>query len=244
MFSFDIENITKGIGIVTATFALVGGGSNPMPGEISLAHHGVLFLDELPEFKRTTIDGLRQPLEDGNVTISRAKDTLNYPAQFILVGTKNPCPCGYYGSDQPCTCTAVELLRYQKKLSGPILDRIDMHVTVDTIKHDKLLRTIEGSEGSAAIKERVERASRRQSERLGAGKSNSTMSNKQIKRHVHLAPETKKFLDQAAEKLEISARVYMKTVKLAQTIADLDAADTIDKKHIAEALQYRPLKDV
>lgn len=220
--------------------SIIGGGQRPRPGEVSLAHEGVLFLDELPEFRRSTIESLRQPLEDNIVTVARAKDTVTYPAKFMLVGTKNPCPCGYFGSTKACNCSPIELVRYQKKLSGPILDRIDIHVTVDSVEHAKLLRVTDNEERSSKIKKRVINARKKQSDRYGNGKLNAHMNNKDIRTHVHLTPEAKEFIDTAAEKLDISARVYMKTIKLARTIADLDASDAILIPHLAEAIQYRP----
>lgn len=223
--------------------SIIGGGQRPKPGEVSLAHEGVLFLDELPEFKRNTIESLRQPLEDGHVTVARAKDTATYPARFILVATKNPCPCGYYGSTKSCICSPIELDKYQKKLSGPIMDRIDIHVTVDSIEHEKLLSRQTGEENSETIRQRVEQAAQKQRKRLGLEKKNAYMNNRDIKKHIQLSSDAKQFLDAAAEKLDISARVYMKTVKLAQTICDLDNAEEITKNHIAEALQYRPIKE-
>ncbi len=223
--------------------SIIGGGQRPKPGEVSLAHGGVLFLDELPEFRRSTIESLRQPLEDGVVTVARAKDTATYPARFMLIATKNPCPCGYYGSTTSCTCSPIELQRYQKKLSGPIMDRIDIHVTVDTVEHKSLLNKETTGESSKDIKQRVENAQLIQNKRLGKNKRNSFMSNREIKKHVSLDEKAKEFIDTAAEKLNISARVYMKMIKLAQTIADLEGAETITTQHIAEALQYRPIRE-
>jgi len=225
--------------------AIIGGGQNPKPGEITLSHTGILFLDELPEFKRSTIEALRQPLEDREVTVSRAKDTTTYPADFILVATKNPCPCGYYGSAKPCTCTPIEIDRYQKKLSGPLLDRIDLHVTVDSIDHEKLLAKQQNTpqEDSSSVQQKVIDVVKAQSQRFGSNTTrNGSMSNKDIRKHAKLSAESKELLDTAAKKLDISARVYMKTVKLARTIADLDHSQTIEPQHISEALRYRPAK--
>ncbi len=223
--------------------AIIGGGANPKPGEITLAHSGILFLDELPEFKRSTIEALRQPLEDRCVTVSRAKDTTTYPADFLLVATKNPCPCGYLGSSKPCTCSPLEIDRYQKKLSGPLLDRIDIHVTVDSIEHEKLLN--EGvhrpKEGSKELQKRVVDVIDRQRQRFNnAEATNGSMTNQDIKKRSKLEPSAKDLLDTAAHKLDISARVYMKTIKVARTIADLDCSETIQPQHISEALRYRP----
>lgn len=221
--------------------SIIGGGQRPRPGEVSLAHGGVLFLDELPEFRRNTIESLRQPLEDGVVTVARAKDTVTYPARFMLVATKNPCPCGFYGSTKPCTCSPIELQRYQKKLSGPIMDRIDMHVTVDSVEHKSLLSKEPQGESSSDIRSRVRKAQLKQDQRLGKNIRNAFMTNRTIKKHVVISDEAKEFLDTAAEKLNISARVYMKMIRLAATIADLDESDEINKIHVAEALQYRPI---
>jgi magnesium chelatase family protein len=221
--------------------SIVGGGQHPKPGEISLAHGGVLFLDEFPEFRRATIESLRQPLEDGIVTVARAKDTVTYPARFMLVATKNPCPCGYYGSTNTCVCSPIELQRYQKKLSGPIMDRIDIHVTVDNIEHKKLLTNDKNGEKSEHVRSRVIAAQNKQDARLGRNERNAYMSNRGIKTRLTIEAEGKEFIDMAAEKLGISARVYMKMIKLAATIADLDNSDAIKKTHLAEALQYRPI---
>jgi magnesium chelatase family protein len=223
--------------------SIIGGGQRPRPGEVSLAHGGVLFLDEFPEFRRATIESLRQPLEDGTVTVARAKDTITYPAKFMLISTKNPCPCGFYGSTKNCTCSPIELQRYQKKLSGPILDRIDIHVTVDNIEHKHLLKKDSNEEKSIDIKKRVINAQNNQLERFGKQKLNSEMNNRDIKTYLTIESEAKEFIDLAAEKLGISARVYMKMIKIAQTIADLNNDESITKNHLAEALQYRPVAE-
>ena len=221
--------------------SIIGGGQRPKPGEVSLAHGGVLFLDELPEFRRSTIESLRQPLEDRVVSIARARDSVTYPANFLLIATKNPCPCGFYGSQKPCVCSPIELDRYQKKLSGPIMDRIDIHVTVDNIDHESLLKKQTDEESSEDIAQRVVSARDKQYDRFKAkNKVNAQMDNKELKKHVNLSPETKEFFDAAAKKLDISARAYMKLLKVAQTIADLDDSESVTQDHIAEALQYRP----
>ena len=227
----------------SSDIALIGGGQNPKPGEITLAHTGILFLDELPEFKRSAIESLRQPLEDREVTVSRAKETATYPADFILIATKNPCPCGYYGSSKPCVCTPLEIDRYQKKLSGPLLDRIDIHVTVDSIDHEKLLTSAPKSrkDTSESIQKRVEKVIATQKSRFnGKTARNSGMTNRQIRTHAELTAEAKQLLDTAAAKLNLSARIYMKTIKVARTIADLEGAQGIDPQHVSEALRYRP----
>ena len=227
----------------TSDIALIGGGQRPKPGEVSLSHKGILFLDELPEFKRSTLESLRQPLEDKQVTVSRAQERVTYPADFLLIATKNPCPCGYWGSSKPCVCTPLEIDKYQKKLSGPLLDRIDIHVTVDSIDHTSLLEKTKPSiEQSSAITKRVNRAIEKSSQRFKNGTTrNGTMSNREVKVHAKLSKEAKELLDTAATKLDLSARVYMKTVKVARTIADLEDSDTIEISHVSEALRYRPL---
>lgn len=227
----------------TSDVAIIGGGQRPKPGEVTLSHTGILFLDELPEFKRSAIESLRQPLEDKQVTVSRAQDRVTYPADFLLVATKNPCPCGYWGSSKPCICSPLEIDRYQKKLSGPLLDRIDLHVTVDSIDHTSLLRdNPDGLDSSYMVRKRVIDTIKRQTERFKSSRGrNGLMTNKEVKKHAYLTEEAKELLDKASEKLDLSARVYMKTVKVARTIADLEGCKTIETHHISEALRYRPM---
>lgn len=222
--------------------SIVGGGQNPRPGEISLAHGGVLFLDELPEFHRDIIESLRQPLEDKQIRVSRAKLSVIYPANFILVATRNPCPCGYLNSSKPCTCTPYQIIQYEKKLSGPILDRIDLHVQVDEIDNSKLLNETSKSSEAAQFAKSVEDSQAMQTDRFSKpGARNSDMSNAEIKKHAKLEPAAKELLDTAAERLGLSARVYMRSLKVARTIADLDNSSAITVAHISEALQYRPV---
>lgn len=219
--------------------SIIGGGQNPRPGEISLAHRGVLFLDELPEFGRATIEALRQPLEDKVITVARAKDSQVFPANFVLVATANPCPCGHYGTTKECICLPHEISRYQKKLSGPIVDRIDIYVDVDEVEHDKLLDT-SGEESSEAVGDRVAKARSTQAARYdSAAKTNSDMSNDDIKAHAKITDEAITLLNEAASRLNISARSYMRTIKVARTIADLEQSESIEIPHITEALQYR-----
>lgn len=219
--------------------SIIGGGQHPRPGEISLSHRGVLFLDEFPEFNRSTIEALRQPLEDKIITVARAKESIEFPAHFILVATANPCPCGYYGTSKPCNCLPYEVIKYQRKVSGPILDRIDMHVDVDEIIHNRLLSS-EEQENSHDISQRVYAARKHQVNRFNTTyKTNSDMTNEDIKKLGGLSTNAQELLNQAAEKLQISARVYMRAIKVARTIADLENSQDILPSHISEALQFR-----
>jgi magnesium chelatase family protein len=221
----------------SSNVSVIGGGHSLRPGEISLAHNGVLFLDELPEFPRSVIESLRQPMEDNVVTISRAQSSTTYPSRFILMATSNPCPCGYFNSKKPCTCSAQEITRYQKKLSGPILDRIDIHFTVSTVDHENLLKQSSVKE-SPQIKNTVMAARKKQIAR--SHKLNAQLNNAELKTVVNISSEAEVFLNEAAKRMDISARSYMKTIKLARTIADLEQNNSVTMQHITEALQYRP----
>ncbi len=224
---------------------LVGGGRLPQPGEISLAHRGVLFLDELPEFGPHNLETLRQPLEDRTVTISRAQGSLSFPANFMLVGAMNPCPCGWYGDSQhECTCSPAVVSRYQKRLSGPLLDRIDIHVEVPRVDFDKLSDSRRG-EPSRVIRARIEAARERQRQRFaanGAGRpmTNADMGPGEIREFCPVDEAGHSLLRAAMRQLHMSARAYHRTLKLARTIADLAGAERIETAHLAEAIQYRP----
>lgn len=221
--------------------ALVGGGQIPRPGEISLAHRGVLFLDEFPEFPRVILENLRQPLEDGVITVSRAQASYTFPAQFILVAAQNPCPCGYLTDPEiECTCTPNQINNYQKKISGPILDRIDLQIEVPRVKY-KELKTNDLAEASLEIRQRVESARELQLKRFKKAKNlvNSEMSSQQVKEFCQLNDAGEKLLRQAVEQMHLSARSYYRILKVARTIADLENSDNVLAKHLAEGLQYR-----
>ena len=221
--------------------SIVGGGSNPKPGEISLAHRGVLFLDEFPEFSKTVLESLRQPLEDGFVTISRATRTLEFPANFILVASSNPCSCGFFGdSEKKCSCSQLQILKYKNKISGPIADRIDMHVEVPRINFDELSDN-NLSEDSASVKNRVEAVIDIQKNRFKNFGiiNNSEMKNKHVKEFCKLDNQCLELLKDAVMSLNLSGRAYNRILKLARTIADFDNSENIKMNHIAEALQYR-----
>jgi magnesium chelatase family protein len=226
-----------------STAGLTGGGSYPRPGEVSLAHRGVLFLDEFPEFKRDVLEVMRQPLEDGQVTIARAQASLTYPADFMLVAAMNPCPCGFFNDHlRTCTCTPQAIARYLQRISGPLIDRIDIHVEVPRLKHDELLRKTPG-EGSASIRDRVRIAREMQRARFSGSKifCNAQMTSRHMKLWCKLSDEAEAMLKQAIEQLRLSARAYDRILKVSRTIADLSGAENIGIEHIAEAVQYRSL---
>lgn len=222
---------------------LIGGGQTPKPGEVSLAHNGVLFLDELPEFKKNVLEVLRQPMEDGRVTISRASSSVTYPANFMLVGAMNPCPCGFLGDPKrECSCTSLQVQRYRSKISGPLMDRIDIHLEVPPV-HFKDLAATEGGESSAEILSRVKAARRIQAERFQKMKiyTNAHMNSRQIRKFCTLDFQSGELLEQAMEKFGLSARAHSRILKIARTIADLTGSEEITSAHVAEAIQYRSL---
>lgn len=226
----------------TSYAALVGGGRKPGPGEISLANRGVLFLDELPEFPANALEAMRQPLEDNVITISRVQGSVEYPANVMLVAAQNPCPCGYAGDPvRPCSCSPAMIQRYAKRLSGPLLDRIDIHIDVPRIEYDKLADTRRG-ESSAAIRARVSAARAKQRARFAGATlvTNAEMGPAEIRQYCQVEPAAAALLKTAVAKLHLSGRAYHRVLKLARTIADLADAETIGAPHIAEALQYRP----
>lgn len=226
----------------SSQISLIGGGAKAKPGEVSLAHHGVLFLDELPEYQRSTLEALRQPLEDKFVSVTRASGRAVYPADFMLVATMNPCPCGYYGDPtHECACSSTQLLNYQKRLSGPLLDRIDMVVHVNRVSNDKLLLAkASSSEQHLSAKAAIESSRKTQSARYSSSlKNNSSLSNRDINKYVPLSNEAESLLNKAADKLLLSARGYFKVIKVARTIADLSSCDHVGIEQISEALQYR-----
>jgi len=224
----------------TSSAALIGGGPVPKPGEVTLAHHGVLFLDELPEFHRDVLEVLRQPLEDGFITVARVQSTLTFPARFMLIAAMNPCPCGYHGDGRrECLCTPPQIARYLQRVSGPLLDRIDLHLEVPRVLSQDLLAQTPG-EPSAAIRDRVAAARARQHDRFGRGSAcNALMSPRQARRQCQLGEEEREFLRSAIERLSLSARAYDRILRIARTIADLDGRHEVTLADLAEAIQYR-----
>lgn len=230
----------------TSRIGLIGGGSNPHPGEISLAHRGVLFLDEFPEFSRSTLEALRQPLEDGEVSITRAAGSVKFPARFMLVAASNPCPCGFLGDDKrACKCTPRSIMRYQNKLSGPLMDRIDLHLNVAAVDIDKLMTLHKNkkkkAESSDSVRKRIIKARQLQNKRFAKHRIfvNADMKNKHIKMFCELDGESQRLLKQAVNTYGLSARTYFRLIKVSRTIADLEGSETIKPSHVAEALQYR-----
>jgi magnesium chelatase family protein len=223
--------------------SLVGGGSFPRPGEISLAHRGILFLDELTEFKRDVLEFLRQPLEDGHVTISRARQSVSFPARFTLVASTNPCPCGYFGDTiQPCTCTPRHREQYWAKLSGPLMDRIDLQVAVNRLKPEEITQQAMGEE-SALVRERVQVARDRASQRFAndTPRCNAEIQSRHLKQWCQLEDGTRSLLEGAIRKLGLSARATDRILKVSRTIADLAGDEHLQTPHVAEAIQYRTI---
>ena len=219
--------------------SIVGGGRNPKPGEISMSHLGVLFMDEMPEFERPTLEALRQPLEDGVVTVARVQNTMTFPAECILIGSMNPCPCGYKGlPEEKCISSPATCGRYAGKISGPLMDRIDLHIEVPRLKPDELIGATDG-EASAPIRDRVMAARERQNGRLGSHRVNAKMSPREIREMVPLDKESEDFMKLVMARLNLSARVYDRLLKVARTIADLAGDEQVVKKHLSEAVQYR-----
>ncbi len=224
----------------TSNVALVGGGTNPKPGEITLSHRGILFLDEFPEFPRNVLEALRQPLEDGVVTVARASGSFTFPAKFTLVAAQNPCPCGYMGDkSKQCLCSPGQIFKYQKKVSGPLLDRIDLHVEVPRLPYEKMA-AVSISENSLGIKKRVEAARQMQRERFKDSKTNSEMTLVELKEFCKLKEKEEELLKQAMKKYNFSGRSMHRILKVARTIADLAQKEGIEMSHLAEAINYRP----
>ncbi len=221
---------------------LLGGTANPSPGEVSLAHHGVLFLDELPEFRRSTLEVMRQPLEDGRVTVSRAAGSVTFPCEFMLVAAMNPCPCGYFGDlKRECRCSPIQVQRYRQRISGPLLDRIDLHIEVPAVEFRDISST-RAEEASTAIRERVVRAREHQQQRFRSDANtncNARMGPRQIKQHCALSDESQELIRVAMTELNLSARAYDRILKVSRTVADLAGSNEITSEHVSEAIQYR-----
>ena len=226
---------------------MCGGGQNPRPGEISLAHNGILFLDELPEFRRNVLEVMRQPLEDRHITIARAKETVDYPASFMLVAAMNPCPCGHYGENNPahpCTCTPAQIHRYLSRISGPLLDRIDIQCEIEAVPYDQL-RDNQPGESSEAMRKRVLSAHITQTTRFAKNPlihCNAQMTSKMIRQYCVIDEECDSLMRMVMTKMGLSARAYDRILKVARTIADLSGAENIQKQHLMEAISYRSLE--
>ena len=224
-----------------SSVSLIGGGSNAKPGLISLAHNGVLFLDEMPEYSRSMLESLRQPLEDRVITVSRVRQNVSYPAGFMLVGSMNPCPCGYYGSKTgKCTCSPTQIARYKSRISGPLMDRVDIRITVDAVKYDELTAAGE-EESSETVRKRVESARKIQRERFAEDgiSTNAEMGEKELRKYCRLSPECNEILRRSFVSLNLSARARARIIKVARTIADLDYSADIRPAHLLEAISYR-----
>lgn len=221
--------------------SLVGGGARPLPGEMSLAHHGVLFLDELPEYPRASLEAMRQPLENREISVARAQAKVTFPANFMLVATQNPCPCGYLGDQtKECSCSQQQILRYQKKISGPLLDRIDMIIHVGRVDHSHLLVSAPSKKVTPDLQKKITAARLIQEKRFkNTIHTNATVNSKEVKKYFHLREDARALLEKAAKNLDLSTRSYFKIIKVARTIADLDGSLDIEQQHITEALQYR-----
>ncbi len=238
--SFVVSRPVRSPHHTTSNVALVGGGANPKPGEITLSHRGILFLDEFPEFPRNVLEALRQPLEDGVVSVSRARGSFNFPAKFTLVAAQNPCPCGYLGdSAKKCVCSPGQIFKYQKKISGPLLDRIDLHVEVLRLPYEKMVGT-HVAESSESIKQRVQKARAVQQTRFGKSKTNSEMSLIDLKAYCILGEQEQLLLKSAMKQYNFSGRSLHRILKVSRTIADLAGQENIALGHLAEAIQYRP----
>lgn len=224
----------------TSNIALVGGGTNPRPGEITLSHRGILFLDEFPEFPRNVLEALRQPLEDGIVTVARASGSFTFPAKFTLVAAQNPCPCGYLGDlNKACICSPGQVFKYQKKISGPLLDRIDLHVEVPRLPYEKMSAE-NTAENSESIKMRVQKARGVQQKRFGGSKTNSEMSIIELKQFCRLGEKEQQIVRQAMKQYNFSGRSLHRILKVARTIADLNESENLNVEHLDEAIMYRP----
>lgn len=226
----------------TSYAAIVGGGKSPKPGEISLAHFGVLFMDELPEFSRDVLEALRQPLEDSEITVARVQSTMTFPAECILIGAMNPCPCGFKGYPEAQCVGANSCLKYAAKISGPLMDRIDLHVDVPRLKPEELTAAPTG-ESSEAIRERVVRARQSQTQRFGKARTNAKMTPREVRETVAMSDESVEFMKVVSARLNVSARVFDRLLKVARTIADLDNSAVVTKSHLSEAVQYRSVSD-